>query len=113
MDKPTNQTETLLFGEVPIVNDLNSESNISDSGSQTSLTKSYEKFENDKNNSKDIVVKIAENSVNSKDSVISEKFEEIIENEKNELNGHQNGFKTDNLSTVIDITGGESFFIEI
>lgn len=90
MDKKHSQTETLLFGEVPIITDLNSDTNISD-------------------NKKDIIVKIAENSVNSQDPVISEKFEEIIESEKNGLNGHQNGFKTDKSHTVIDINGGECF----
>lgn len=109
MDKTNNQTETLLFGEVPIITDLNT--NISDSGSQTSLTTNFEKIENDKNK-KDIIVKIAENSVNSQEPVIREKFEEIIEIEKNGMNGHQKGFKTDN-STVIDINGGECFSFKV
>lgn len=112
MDKTTNQTETLLFGEVPIINDLNSDTNISDSGSQTSLTKNNEKIENDKNK-KDIIVKIAENAVNSQEQVISEKFEEIIDSGKNGLNGHQKGFKADNLHTIIDINGGEFFLFSI
>lgn len=105
MDKTNNHTETLLFGEVPI-NDLNSDTN---SGSETSLTKNIEKIENDKNK-KDIIVKIAENSVNSQEPVISEKFEEIIDTGKNGLNGHQNGFKAEISHTIIDINGGEFFF---